>query len=448
MECFLLPCWPSGVTQKRSFFDEYVKGDCIGQGSFGNVFKATKRRSAKRYENADDKVYAVKIIEIASLNKTLEAQVHNEIQFLKDLKHPRVVKFYDDFVDDDYYYIVTEYLEGGDLYDRIYQKWEKDATSYNEKYVRDVCKVLLEAVDFLHENNVAHLDLKPDNLLLESMEDNALIKIADFGLSQKVTSDNNCLCGEVGTKGYQAPEVITKNSKYGTKADMFSIGVIAYTLLRGSTPFCSREHPKCRIYGAYCIEDRVVCDHRVLNQEYKMEEEPYWHHVSFEAKDMVRSLLVMDPNQRLSAKEALAHKWMSSDKDAELEAINLSYNFMAFETYNRGRRNLRKFAHAAQAVIKMRKSISNATTQTSATGIESNGSSSIGFMGGSTCTDNTRANGDRDEMCRVCDSFDFEVNHFSRDEGEKDERDRAASTVFYDGTNRSSENEFIFPFDP
>jgi serine/threonine protein kinase len=280
------------------------------------------------------------------------------------------------------------------------------------------------------------------------MEDNALIKIADFGLSQKVTSDNNCLCGEVGTKGYQAPEVITKNSKYGTKADMFSIGVIAYTLLRGSTPFCSREHPKCRIYGAYCIEDRVVCDHRVLNQEYKMEEEPYWHHVSFEAKDMVRSLLVMDPNQRLSAKEALAHKWMSSDKDAELEAINLSYNFMAFETYNRGRRNLRKFAHAAQAVIKMRKSISNATTQTSATGIESNGSSSIGFMGGSTCTDNTRANGDRDEMCRVCDSFDFEVNHFSRDEGEKDERDRAASTVFYDGTNRSSENEFIFPFDP
>ena len=70
-------------------------------------------------------------------------------------------------MDDDYYYIVTEYLEGGDLYDRIYQKWEKDATSYNEKYVRDVCKVLLEAVDFLHENNVAHLDLKPDNLLLE-----------------------------------------------------------------------------------------------------------------------------------------------------------------------------------------------------------------------------------------------------------------------------------------
>ena len=230
---------------------------------------------------------------------------------------------------------------------------------------------------------------------------------------------------------------------------MFSTGVIAYTLLRGSTPFCDREHPECCKYGAYCIEDRVVTGNRVLNEDYRMEEDSYWNHVSDEAKDLIQSLLTVNPRNRLSAKEALAHEWMSSDIDDKLEGISLSYNFKAFEKYNRGRRNLRKFAHAAQAVIKMRKSISNATTQTAAgsssttsTGIESNESND--FMG---ITDNTLDNSYNNGLCRLCDSFEVGRDQFPIEEEEEDEeRERCASTVFHvdDGCYGCN---YVMPFD-
>ena len=166
-----MPSWigqPFGSTN-RSFFDEYILGDYINKGTYGNVFQARKKSLNK--ENQDSNIYAAKRIArptSTSVHWIYEEEfIKKEIKFLRKLKHPHIVTFYDDFVDDDNYYIVTEYLEGGDLYDKIHRKWSKDASSYNEKYVRDVCRVLFETVAFLHENRIAHLDLKPENLLLE-----------------------------------------------------------------------------------------------------------------------------------------------------------------------------------------------------------------------------------------------------------------------------------------
>ena len=263
-----------------------------------------------------------------------------------------------------------------------------------------------------------------------------MVKIADFGLAQEVTSDY-CLSQVVGTKGYQAPEVLKKNCKYGTKADMFSLGVIAYTLIRGSTPFCSRKHPECRKYGAFCIEDRVVCEHRILKEKYKMEEEPYWRHVSSEAKSMIRSLLTIDPEKRLSAKEALEHDWMKAN-DEDLEAVNLSFNFMAFEKFNQSRRKFRKAANTVRAMIKMRKSISNTTTQTASTELESNGSSMM--MG---CDDSSSdiAYFGREECSCSCGSYHRSeiCNNTTRDD---------CDPFPWECIDGNHSYDYIFPFDP
>ena len=266
-----------------------------------------------------------------------------------------------------------------------------------------------------------------------------MVKIADFGLAQEVASDYS-LSQVVGTKGYQAPEVLKKNCKYGTKADMFSLGVIAYTLIRGSTPFCSRKHPECQKYGAFCVEDRVVCEHRILKQKYKMEEEPYWRHVSSEAKSMIRSLLTIDPEKRLSAKEALEHDWMRAN-DEDLEAVNLSFNFMAFEKFNQSRRKFRKAANTVRAMIKMRKSISNATTQTASTDMESNGSSTTmtGFEGSR--NDTILSDQDFHEKRFCSSSCDAGLNRLSK---EKQQLIRN----LHDRSDRDELQYFIFPFDP
>ena len=139
-----------------SFSDHYVKGALIGRGTFGSVFRAWRVSSTLHL------TFAVKVIDLDQRSKKeIEPQVQLEIEILKELCHDNIIQIYDHFVEGSRYYLVTEFLEGGDLYTRIALK-----TSYNEKDTRDTFKVLFDAIAFCHERNVAHLDLKPKNLLL------------------------------------------------------------------------------------------------------------------------------------------------------------------------------------------------------------------------------------------------------------------------------------------
>lgn len=161
---------------------------------------------------------------------------------------------------------------------------------------------MLSAVAYLHENGVAHRDLKvkqclvlfqPENLLCSGEGEDEIVKIADFGLSKQF-SDQQDLVTSCGTPGYVAPEVITCEA-YDNSVDMWGIGIITYILLSGYPPF-------------YADTDLAIFD-RIMNVDYDFDDE-CWDEVSDLAKDFIGKLLVREPEERMTAEEALAHEWL------------------------------------------------------------------------------------------------------------------------------------------
>ena len=241
----------------------------------------------------------------------------SEVDVLKSLRHPNVVKLYDFFEGTKHYYLVMEKMTGGELFDRIVTK-----SFYNESDARDLSKILLKAMDHIHDRRIAHRDLKPENLLLVNEKDDCLIKIADFGFAKRCESENSLttLCG---TPGFVAPEILNKSS-YGTKVDMWSVGVIIYILLGGYPPFiANNERDLFR---------------KIKKGEYEFHDD-YWKNVSTEAKDLISSLLVVDSSKRCSARDALSSHWITK-VDTSLVNNDLGVNLVELRKFN-GKRKLR-----------------------------------------------------------------------------------------------------------
>lgn len=161
--------------------------------------------------------YAIKIVNRSSLNKDMEVALNGEISILKELKHEHIMQLDNVVVTINHYYLVAEYLEGGELFDRIVDK-----SSYTESEARDVCNILFCALAYCHNHEIVHRDLKPENLLLQNKHSDSEIKIADFGFA-KQAKDDHSLSTMCGTPGYVAPEIL-RRERYGTKADMWSMG--------------------------------------------------------------------------------------------------------------------------------------------------------------------------------------------------------------------------------
>jgi serine/threonine protein kinase len=308
-------------TGGKTFKSNYQIGKTLGEGAFSVVKEVRSRR--------DGRNYAAKVVTKAKLTKEDELALKDEIAILTELKNPHIINLYDVFNEPYYYYLVTELMLGGELFDRIVTK-----TFYNEKEARDVCKILFGALDYCHGHGIAHRDLKPENLLLMSKEDDLNIKIADFGFAKKVTSDK-CLLTQCGTPGYVAPEIL-HGVPYGTKADMWSLGVITYILLGGYPPFVEqnqRELFKKIKRGAF---------------EFHPE---YWAQISPEAKELISKLLTVDPDRRLSAPKALSSKWITGS-DELLAGKDLGANLDAFRKFN-AKRKLRQAVLTLMATNKM-----------------------------------------------------------------------------------------------
>jgi len=290
-----------------SFRDSYSVGKTLGEGAFSVVKEVTNRTNKK--------AYAAKIVTKAKLTREDEVALHDEIAILKDCNHRHIINLYDVFDEVSYYYLVTELMLGGELFDRIVTK-----TFYNEKEARDVCKILFEAIGYCHQKGVAHRDLKPENLLLVSRDDDKNIKIADFGFAKKVSS-SKCLLTQCGTPGYVAPEIL-HGVPYGTKADMWSLGVITYILLGGYPPFI--EQNQRELFK------------KIKRGQYEFHVE-YWGSISSEGKDLIASMLTTDPDKRISAASALSNPWITGS-DELLEGYDLGVNLGAFKKYNAKRK--------------------------------------------------------------------------------------------------------------
>jgi serine/threonine protein kinase len=252
----------------------------------------------------------------------------DEVDILMEMKHPHIIRLYDFFTEPSTYYLVMEQMTGGELFDRIVAK-----AYYNEKEARDTCKILLEAVGYMHANHVAHRDLKPENLLLQSKDDDSAVKIADFGFAKKVYEECS-LTTQCGTPGYVAPEIL-EGTPYDYRADMWSVGVILYILLGGYPPFI--ESTQRDLFR------------KIRRGEYEFHEE-YWGTVSGEAKELISSLLTVKASKRLNAREALENPWIRGD-DASLAKKGLDKNLKEFKKFNAKR----KFKAAVSTIMAVNK---------------------------------------------------------------------------------------------
>ncbi|KAK9693324.1 Calcium/calmodulin-dependent protein kinase type I, partial [Basidiobolus ranarum] len=218
--------------------------------------------------------------------------VRNEIAILKKISHghPNILTLVDYFETANNLYLVTDLALGGELFDRICEKG-----NYYENDAALLIRTVTSSVVYLHDQGVVHRDLKPENLLFRTPDENSDLLIADFGLSKILDQDVSILTTTCGTPGYIAPEVLKKIG-HGKPVDMWAIGVITYFLLCGYTPF---DH-----------DDNFEEMRAIMKAKFSYTPEQYWLHVSDTAKDFIQHLLVVDPEKRLTAKQALEHPWL------------------------------------------------------------------------------------------------------------------------------------------
>lgn len=177
-----------GQDESTRLEDVYDIQGKLGEGAFAVVKKATHKSSGG--------VYAVKIVNRSSLGKELEKNLKEEIRLLFEMQHDHIMCLHNVYVTINHFNLVTEFLEGGELFDRIVAK-----ETYTESEARDVCKVIFDAMNYMAEKSVAHRDLKPENLLLQFKTSDSEIKIADFGFA-KVAKTEEFLSTICGTPGY------------------------------------------------------------------------------------------------------------------------------------------------------------------------------------------------------------------------------------------------------
>ena len=240
----------------------------LGRGSFGEVLLVRLK--------ANKKLYAMKILD-KNMLKQRKQEIHTKTErdLMVKINCPFIVNIKSAFQDESKLYIVSEFLQGGDLFFHLH---EKKYTVFPENKARFYIMELVIALDFLHKNNMIYRDLKPENILLDSQ---GHIKLTDFGLSKIFENENDKAFTVCGTPQYLAPEILLKKG-YNKSVDWWSLGCVLYEMLYCRLPFKFKKGQK---FSLSIYKEKIQFDKKI----------------SEEAQDLIKKLLIFDPNLRLGA---------------------------------------------------------------------------------------------------------------------------------------------------
>lgn len=296
----------STKSHKKTFFDDYILGTQLGLGHYAVVKEARDRCTGD--------IVAVKIFHPNKASQGLQTdedkKLQQEMSLLLSIDHPNIVRFILHYVEPinehaSTTYLVLEKMNSGELFQRIVNK-----TKLRQDETRALFTQLLAGLGYLHKKNIIHRDIKPENILLDITprsllrrdqtgpwdddEYDVTVKIADFGLAKFIgeLKFTNTLCG---TPAYVAPEILSNNTHYLTKADMWLTGVLLYVCLCGFPPFSDELAPP-------------NMKEQILQAKYAFYS-PYWDDIHDSALDLISNLLVRNPRDRFDVEQTLAHPW-------------------------------------------------------------------------------------------------------------------------------------------
>ncbi|KAK3595769.1 hypothetical protein CHS0354_025403 [Potamilus streckersoni] len=284
--------------------EKYTMTKVLGRGACGEVKLAFMKGSCEKFAV---KIISKKKFSVGGKHQVnVTKQIMSEVKILKALKHPCIIRIEDVIDTPDVLYIILELVEGGELFDKVVE-----LGLYDEPTAKLLFYQMVLAVNYLHDKGITHRDLKPENILLHTDSKETLIKVTDFGLSKFVDAGSimQTFCG---TPTYLAPEILkTAGTGSYTKAiDCWSLGVILYICLVGYPPFSDErkdlELPKQILGGHYTFPKQ------------------YWKDISDDAIDLVKKLLTVDPEKRITLSAALNHPWLKDD-DMKSKANALMY---------------------------------------------------------------------------------------------------------------------------
>ncbi|XP_028292464.1 serine/threonine-protein kinase SIK1 [Gouania willdenowi] len=260
----------------------------LGKGNFA-VVKLAKHKVTKTQ-------VAIKIIDKTRLNPSNLEKIYREVQIMKLLNHPHIIKLYQVMETKDMLYIVTEYAKNGEMFDHLTSKGRMSEDEARKKFWQ-----ILTAVDYCHRHHIVHRDLKTENLLLDA---NMNIKLADFGFGNFYNAGEP-LSTWCGSPPYAAPEVFEGKEYEGPQLDIWSLGVVLYVLVCGSLPFDGPSLPALR--------------QRVTEGRFRI---PFF--MSQDCENLIRKMLVVDPAKRITVAQIKQHRWMLADPTASHQILSTS----------------------------------------------------------------------------------------------------------------------------